>query len=181
MFELTGLKDIYLQQFHTFGSPKRIQKKDEIEWIQETYQVDLHRIVSIGYYALINLEAVSADSILACAKWIKVSDIQELAMDHFHILKMGLEHLQKELKTNPMVGFELLPDKFTLRQLQTVYEVILGKRLDNRNFRKKILSAKYIKSLKERQKGVAHKPAQLYRFDEKVYQASRRENYSFSI
>jgi hypothetical protein len=97
-----------------------------------------------------------------------------LIFDHKDIILKALDALRKELRTEP-IGFELLPKKFTLRQLQNLYEVILGTALDNRNFRKKIGKLEYLIPLHEREVGVNHKPAQFYKFDKKIYKKQQKD------
>jgi hypothetical protein len=113
-------------------------------------------------------------------KWYPVADVGELAFDHNLILQSALEALRRELLYEP-IGFELLPEKFTLSQLQKLYEVVLGVNLDKRNFRKKISRMKYLISLDEKQRGVAHKPARLYMFSREVYEKTRKEVLDFNI
>lgn len=105
------------------------------------------------------------------AEWINVDGIEDLAFDHLEILKSGLLTLRNKMQFEP-VGIELLPEKFTIRQLQNLYEIILGKNLDNRNFRKKVLKANYLMALDEKEKDVSHKPARLFNFNKKLYENS---------
>ena len=115
--------------------------------------------------------------LLESSQWVNVSDIPQLMFDHNEIVQKAIEQLRHEMLTEP-VGFELLPKKFTITQLQTLQEVLLGQQIDNRNFRKKILKLKYIVPLNEREKGVSHKPAGLYRFDKKLYNRYKRNSGS---
>ena len=179
--ELTGLKDIYLQQFAFFGKPNRISRKVDIEWLNNTTGHDIHRVVTAAYYSLINVTASSSESAIKNnATWIDIQHIPQLAFDHSTIISRGLEHLQGKLRNEP-IGFELLPVKFTIRELQTLYEVILGCILDNRNFRKKILKSKYMVQLEEKQSGVAHKPAYYYRFDRNIYEKHISASLGFNF
>lgn len=182
LHELTGLSNIYLQQFQTYGNPNRISKNEDVEWIKQIYDIDIQRIVSIAYYALINIDDSSTDykTLNERAIWMDIDICQKLAFDHSEMCEKALETLQLHLKTEP-IGFELLPDKFTIRQLQTVYEAILGIELDNRNFRKKVLKAKYLKKLDEYQKGEAYRPALLYMFDKVMYEKYKEDDYGFSF
>ncbi|NNE28461.1 MAG: NUDIX hydrolase, partial [Saprospiraceae bacterium] len=113
-------------------------------------------------------------------KWEEVSRMGTLAFDHNQILNACLERLKENLRTRP-VGFELLPRKFTLTELQHLYEAILNTQLDKRNFRKKILSMNLLEDLNEMQEGVAHRPARLYQFDRKRYQELLSKGISFEI
>jgi hypothetical protein len=179
--ELTGLKDIYLQQFAFFGLADRISRKVDIEWLNSTTGHDIQRVVTAAYYSLINIsESSSASAIKNNAAWIDTQHIPDLAFDHRSIINKGLAHLQLKLRNEP-IGFELLPEKFTIRELQTLYEIILGCKLDNRNFRKKVLKSKYMVQLEEKQNGVAHKPAYFYRFDRHIYEKHKSASLGFNF
>jgi len=179
--ELTGLKDIYLQQFAFFGHPYRISRPRDIAWLNATTGHQIQRVVTAAYYSLINITDTNSESaIMNKARWMDVKQVPALAFDHGSIISTGLAHLQHTLRNEP-IGFELLPEKFTIRELQTLYEVILDCRLDNRNFRKKILKSKYIIQLEEKQSGVAHKPAYYYRFDRGVYEEHKNESLGINI
>jgi len=179
--ELTGLKDIFLQQFAVFGKPDRISQQVDMDWLLETTGLEIHRVVTAAYYSLIHIgETNSYFAIKNSASWIDVKEIPKLAFDHATIIQEGLKHLQHSLRNEP-IGFELLPDKFTIRELQTLYEVILDCRLDNRNFRKKILKSNYLVQSEEKQTGVAHKPAFYYRFDKTRYERQKKESLGFNF
>ncbi len=181
--ELTGMQNIFLKQFHAFGALDRISGDGDRMWIENTYQVKTERIVSVAYYSLVKIEESNPTSsnLNETANWYNIDDITTLAFDHETILETGLKAIRQELFLNPIIGFKLLPEKFTIRQLQKLYEIILNTKLDNRNFRKKILQAKYIKPLGEKQTGVAHKPALLYSFEEEEYLESRKQIVNFHI
>ena len=165
LFELTNLKGIYLEQFHTFGNPNRIKKEDDLEWLNVIRKNPDARVITIAYYALVKMEDYipSPSSYAEKAEWKDVLDIPELAFDHNKILRKALKKLRKEVSVHT-VGFELLPEKFTLGQLQQLYEVILDMKLDKRNFRKAIKKMDTVLALEEKQKGVLHKPAQLFTY-----------------
>jgi len=157
LHELTGLSDIYMEQYYTFG------------------EVDRHpqgRVITVAYYAILRLGGDKAlkplTSYAKKAQWINVRELPKLAFDHQHIFEKGLEKIKRRIKHLP-IAFELLPEKFTLTQVQNVYELILGKKLDKRNFRKKILSFGVLKELDEKQKGVSFRAATLYKFDRRKY------------
>ncbi len=167
--ELTGLGNIYLRQFRVFGSPDRISQERDLRWLRETTGLPVERVVTVAYYSLIKIdESRREPAEQNNAGWFALSDISDLAFDHALILREGLRTLRKKLQYEP-VGMQLLPRKFTIRQLQNLYEIIMGRALDNRNFRKKVLKADYLIGLDEKETGVAHKPARLFRFDKKVY------------
>lgn len=165
--ELTGLRNVYLEQVKTFG------------------KVDRHpfgRVITISYFSLVKISnySIQPASIALKAKWHSVAEVNELAFDHTEILQACFDQLKSSVKSRP-VGFELLPHKFTLTQLQHLYEAILETELDKRNFRKKILSMDLLVDLQETQEGVAHRPAKLYRFDRSKYEAFLKEGFSFEL
>ncbi|MCU0430135.1 MAG: hypothetical protein MUF42_09200 [Cytophagaceae bacterium] len=112
--------------------------------------------------------------------WHPISDLPALVFDHRIILEKSLNHLKEKVKFHP-VGFELLPEKFTLTELQNLYEVILGKELDKRNFRKKILGMDLIIKTSESQKGVAHRAARFFRFDPERYKLLIEQGFNFKL
>lgn len=167
--ELTSLEGIYLKQFHAFGDPKRVKDLKDREWLRTFRAHPERRVVTVGYYSLVNLYDYNpiASSFAGKTKWIDVYEIPELAFDHNNIVNHALETFRHELIADH-IGFELLPDKFTLTQLQHLHEIILNKKLDKRNFRKVVLKMESIKPLDEKQTGAPHKPAQLFKFQKKV-------------
>jgi len=179
--ELTGLQNIFLKPFAVFGKPERINKKTDLNWFKKTTGTEIQRVVTTAYFALININDSKSDYALKNnASWIDINQVPRLAFDHQEIMSKGLNHLQDALRNEP-IGFELLPEKFTIRELQTLYEVILNCRLDNRNFRKKILKAKYLVQLDEKQAGVAHKPAYFYGFDKNIYDNNKKNSLGFNF
>jgi 8-oxo-dGTP diphosphatase len=180
--ENTGLSNIYLKQFKSFGSPDRLKRQErDLVWLKQIDHPEEH-VITIAYYSLIDIsEQRNAELVLSDnARWYPVHEVNDLVMDHMDILKIALDHLRIELLNQP-IGFELLPDKFTLSQMQKLYEVILGTTFDKRNFRKKISSMKYLIPLNEKQVGVAHKPARLYIFSREVYTKTKKDNFDFSV
>ncbi len=169
--ELTGLKDIYLEQVGAFGDPNRICKDSDREWLQSIRAEPEARVITVAYFTLVKMPdyAPQASSFAKTAGWASVNQINELAFDHFEILQDAKEKLKQKIKIQP-IGFNLLPEKFTLSQLHRLYESILEKPLDKRNFRRKIQKLDIVTSLKEKQRGVPHKPSQLFKFNEVRYQ-----------
>jgi 8-oxo-dGTP diphosphatase len=180
--ENTGLSNIYLKQFKSFGSPDRLKRKPrDLEWLRQIDHPEEH-VITVAYYSLIDTSEQSSSELFLSdnARWYPVLEVTDLVMDHMDILTGALDHLRVELLNEP-IGFELLPDKFTLSQMQKLYEVILGTNFDKRNFRKKISSMKYLIPLNEKQVGVAHKPARLYIFSREVYTKTKKDNFDFSV
>lgn len=165
--QLAGLEDIFLEQLYTFGNLTRHP---------------LGRVLTVSYYALI--KPADSDLIPASfakrAEWMAISDIKELAFDHFKILSAALSRLKNKIRYQP-IGFNLLPEKFTLTQLQNLYEIILDTDFDKRNFRKKILKMDILIPTEERQQGVSHRAARLYKFDMEKYEELQTMGFNYSI
>ncbi|MGE0079155.1 MAG: NUDIX domain-containing protein [Bacteroidales bacterium] len=179
--ELTGLKDIYLKRFDVFGDVSRMQNTADVQWLRDFTGLDIERVVTIAYYSLVKLnEANSNGGVLANAHWININEIPQLAFDHNQIVTSALMVIRKELRTDP-IGFELLPERFSIRQVQNLYEVILGISIDNRNFRKRFLKLSYIRALDEKEENVSHKPALLYSFDRNEYEQQQKRMLEFLL
>ncbi|MBI1307580.1 MAG: NUDIX domain-containing protein [Bacteroidetes bacterium] len=170
LYELTGLKNIFLEQFFTFGSPNRISKKEDLDWLKKIRAHPEARVITVAYYSLVKIEDYkpTPSGFASNAIWVPIHKVPQLAFDHNEIFDKAIEFLKRKIYHEP-VGFELLPEKFTLAQLQRLYEIILHTRMDKRNFRRKILKAQFVVPLQEKQTGVAHKPAMLYKFDKKKF------------
>ncbi len=165
--EETGVSRLYLEQLYTFGDLGRDPRE---------------RVVSVAYYALVKLSdhRVKAATDAREAAWFSVDDLPKLAFDHDKIVQMALARLKTKVRYQP-IGFELLPPKFTLSALQRLYESVLEKPLDKRNFRKKVLSMGFLEDLDEVEQDVAHRAARLYRFDKKRYQELTKEGFHFEL
>ncbi len=182
LYDITGLENIYLEQFYTFGQVNRVMSDKDQLWIKHVNQGFSDRVLTVAYMSLI--DSTKAKLLVKDKKvqWFPVDLISnmELGFDHKQIYYKALETLRNKVKVEP-IAFELLPERFTLTQLQKLYEALLGTAIDRRNFRKKVAQMKYVISLKEKQKGVAHKPAQLYIFSREVYEKTRSEKITFII
>lgn len=146
--EETGVERVFLEQLYTFGEPKRDPRG---------------RVITVTYYALVaNSHILRSGTDAADATWFSLNELPQLAFDHLSIIEYAHQRIANKLDYSN-VGFELLPEKFTLTELQLVHEAILGESLDKRNFRRKILQKGIVEPSKEWQK-TGRKPAQLYRF-----------------
>ena len=174
--EMTGIRNIYLKQLHVFSDPDRIVGQ-ELSWLQEYYKVKTDRVITVAYYSLLKLnKGIELHTRRKRAVWIDVQQVCHLALDHKKILMEALSTLSRELIHSP-IAFELLPRKFTIRQLQSLYEGILGIEIDNRNFRKKIFSQGYLVPSTEYEANVAHKPARYYTFNKTAYEKELRRKF----
>jgi len=163
----TGIEDIYLKQVQTFGVTNR---------------VPYNRVLTIAYYALINPDYhdLKLSPLAKAVKWFEIDKLPDVIFDTNEIIEKALEKLRAEVQYHP-IGFHMLPKKFTLTHLQTLYEVILGKKLDTRNFRKKIMNMGLLVDTNEKQANVAHRAARLYSFDADIYHKLKKEGLNFRI
>jgi hypothetical protein len=176
----TGLDNIYLEQFYTFGDTNRLHHERDQLWLKGKFPMMSDHVISVGYCSLVNSAKVKPDLQHQDTSWFPVDNLPLLGFDHETMIMKALEFLRDKIRKEP-IGFELLPEKFTLTLLQNLYETVLGIKLDRRNFRKKVAQMKYIISLDEKQKGVAHKPAQVFIFSKDVYERTKKEKLDFSI
>jgi 8-oxo-dGTP diphosphatase len=167
LVEETGLKNVFLEQLYTFGAINRDPRE---------------RVVSVAHFALVKLSdhRARAATDAANAEWFPVSKVLALAFDHADILTIALARLKGKVRYEP-IGFELLPPRFTLSQLQHLYEAILEKDLDKRNFRKKVLGFGLLVPLKQMQMTGRHRPAQLFSFDAEKYAKLKKRGFNFEV
>jgi ADP-ribose pyrophosphatase YjhB (NUDIX family) len=166
LYELTGLTDIYLEQLNTYGEVDR----DPGE-----------RTISVAYFALLKIQNLDADLIKKHgAFWVPISKLPKLIFDHNLMVQKAIRRLRRRAKSEP-TGFELLPRKFTLPQLQGLYEAIYQTYFDNRNFRKKVLSMNILRKLNEKDKTSSKKGAYYYKFDRKKYYRLLQNGFQFDI
>jgi len=159
--KITGLSDLYLEQVQTFSDPNRHP---------------LGRVISVAYYSLIKTDKYELiDKEHKHLQWVPITSTEEMAFDHQQIMNLCYNRLKKRLRERP-VGFSLLPKKFTLIQLQRLYEIILGIKLDKRNFRRKLKATGLLKDLGEVQQDVSHRPAKLFTFDYERYAEMKNSN-----
>ena len=165
--EEAGLKGVFLEQLYTFGTVDRDPRE---------------RVVSVAYYSLVKLAAheTKAATDAADAKWFPISQLPKLGFDHANIVSTALARLKGKVQYQP-IGFELLPPKFTLSQLQHLYEAVLETDLDKRNFRKKVLGFSLLVALKETRMFGRHRPAQLFRFDADKYAKLKKRGFNFEL
>lgn len=163
-----GLKGLYLKQTSIFSEPDRVSH-DELKWICEYHGINTDRVVTVGYYALVKLDkAMMSFTCRQGAVWKNIDDINVLIMDHIDILSDALSFLQKDIMLSP-IAFQLLPKKFTIRQLQNLLEAVFGVEIDNRNFRKRLFSSDILLETDDMEKHVSHKPARLYTLNKTVF------------
>jgi 8-oxo-dGTP diphosphatase len=165
--EEAGVTDVYLEQLYTFGALARDPRE---------------RVVTVAYYALAKLSdhRIRAATDAMGVGWFALDDLPKLAFDHAEIIATARERLRGKVRYAP-IGFELLPPRFSLTQLQRLYELVRGEALDKRNFRKKILSMDLLVETDEVEQGVRHRAARLYRFDRKKYEKLAKQGFEFAM
>ena len=172
--ERTGLSQLFLQQFHLFGDAVRYNQNDTWQRLNIAINMDgswPERTISVGYYALVDYTKVipAADFMSDECRWWEVGDLPSLLYDHQYIIEVALKTLRLQLNWQP-IGLNLMPEKFTIPDLQRLYEAVMGRLLDARNFHKKMMGINILTRLDERRTGGAHKSPYLYQFDEENYQ-----------
>ena len=165
--EETGVADVFLEQLYTFGAVERDPRE---------------RVVSVAYFALVKSTAHHplGGTDAADARWFPAAELPALAFDHAGIVTAAVARLRAKLRYEP-IGFELLPEKFTLGELQRLYETVLEEPLDKRNFRKKLLGMELLEALDEYQRDVSHRAAQYYRFNRTRYDQLRKRGFNFEL
>ena len=159
--EETGLDSAYMEQFHTFSTPERDPRE---------------RVITIAYYALVKIQEVKGGDDAASARWFPLDEIPSLAFDHDYILRMATQHLREQIHFQP-IGFDLLPEKFTLKELQVHYEAILGINFDRRNFSKKMMHLEILTDLEETIWPTPKREAKLYKFNAEKYEELKRKGF----
>ncbi|EIA08778.1 NUDIX hydrolase [Flavobacterium frigoris] len=176
LYQRTGAENIYLQQFKIFSDLNRSNGLfDDFEdtlWNKQ-------RFLSVGFYALVDFQQVNLvmDDISDACEWISIEDLPDFMMDHREIFDKALETLRRQLNHKP-IGYNLLPEKFTMPELQKLYEIILGKKLNRGNFYRKMLRYDILEKLEESRKGGAHKAPDLYKFDIEKYQMALTNGFN---
>ncbi|TRX40350.1 NUDIX hydrolase [Flavobacterium restrictum] len=173
LHQRTGVTNIYLQQFRVFSDLNR--SEGFFEAFENTIW-NKQRFLSVGFYALVDFSTVKlvVDNFSDACEWKAIDELPELMMDHQYIFDKALGTLRKELNYKP-IGFNLLPEKFTMPELQKLYEIILGKKLNRGNFFRKMLRYDILIKLDESRKGGAHKAPDLYKFDVEKYQLALKD------
>ena len=155
----TGLDDVYLEQVHSFGKINRHPGG---------------RVVTVAYCSLINIQHHKLKILDNELHWHDVASVKDLAFDHKRIFDLSLQRLQKRVQEHPL-GFSLLPNKFSLRELQNLYEAILSIKLDRRNFRKKFFAMNFLVDMDEIEQNLPHRPGKLYKFDYDKYEKNKKK------
>ncbi|MCU4163467.1 NUDIX hydrolase [Carboxylicivirga caseinilyticus] len=184
--ERIGLENIFLKQFDVFSNPERSKHAPEIlELIKKIGRYDVSvfqsRFISIGLYALLDHTKVTTtlDRYSDKSKWVAIDKVKNTILDHKEIINTALKTLRLQISYTP-IGYNLLPQKFTMPEMQSLYETILGKKLDRRNFQRKMNAYNILNKLDEKREGVAHKAPFLYEFNQENYKEALKNGFNNS-
>lgn len=178
LFDLTGLENIYLEEFRTFNDPDRISKPLDKLWLKNIDRDPSFPVVSVGYFALLSTNDIKLKWKGREVKWVPVNEVGTLGFDHNHILKEALIALRNKMKQEP-IGFELLPAKFSLTQLQRVYEKVFDTKFTTLSFRKIIENLDFIEPYNEVYKNTNNRSVQLYVYKENEYRKNSMRTLDF--
>ena len=163
--EETGLENAYIEQFNTYSDPGRDPRE---------------RVITIAHYALVRIQEVKGGDDAAKAQWFPIDKVPQLAFDHDKILRDAMRKLREKIHFEP-IGFELLPEKFTMKELQILYESILGVKFDRRNFAKKMMHYELLNQLDETVRPTAKRDALLYSFNKENYELFKKKGFQMEF
>lgn len=169
LHELTGIKKMVLKQFKCFADPLRASNKVDIKWMDKEYKHHIDRIITVAYLSLCKIDHKINSTKYDTVDWYPIDEVPSLPFDHNKIINESLIEIRKWIESDFSIIFELLPKRFTIRQLYQLYSALSEKRIDIKNFHKKISSFNYIIPLEEIEANVSHRAARYYRFDAKIF------------
>ena len=174
--ELTGIHNMSLKQFKTFTSPARVADEEDIQWLEYAYHNPIDRLITITYLSLCKItRKLNVASKYKAAEWIPIGQLPLMPFDHNVIVEESLNEIRNWVENDPMILFELLPIKFTATELRLLYEAIHNRKLDARNFHKKLNQMPFVLPLNEYEENVKHRAARYYKFDRVAY--NKRKKY----
>lgn len=169
LYEITGIKKMVLKQFRCFADPQRASDPGDAKWMEEEYKFSIDRIITVAYLSLCRIDQKMNSTKYDTVDWFPIDKIPNLPFDHNLIVKESLVEIRKWIESDFTIIFELLPKKFTIRQLYQLYNDLSERYIDIKNFHKKISGFNYIIPLEEIEKNVSHRAARYYKFDAKIY------------
>ncbi|MBO6201408.1 MAG: NUDIX hydrolase [Chryseobacterium sp.] len=169
LHEITGIKKMVLKQFRCFADPKRASDPSDAKWMEEEYKFGIDRVITVAYLSLCRIDQKMNSTKYDTVDWFPIDKIPNLPFDHNLIVRESLIEIRKWIESDFSIIFELLPKKFTIRQLYQLYNDLSERYIDIKNFHKKISGFNYIIPLEEIEKNVSHRAARYYKFDAKVY------------
>lgn len=172
LHELTGLSNVPMAQFRSYGSAHRTDNKKDVLWLENVVKMKISRVVTVAYVAAISIDEQINNSIKNTeAVWTKIDEVPSLAFDHNTIVLDALQNLKNTLNYNGSLLFSMLPEKFTIQQFRMLLEALVGRKIDNANIYKKIAQRPYIVPLEEKQTGGSHRAARYYAFDKPAWES----------
>lgn len=175
LHEITGIKKMILKQFKCFADPKRASNENDIIWMGQEYKHNIDRIITVAYLSLCRIDQKINSTKYDTVDWFPIDKIPVLPFDHNLIIKESLIEIRKWVESDFSIIFELLPKKFTIRQLHQLYNDLSGRQIDIKNFHKKISSFNYIIALDEMEANVSHRAARYYKFDPKIFKKTNHK------
>lgn len=173
--EATGLKRVTLKQFRSFGSPERTKNEEDVQWLENASKMKITRIVTVAYLALckIGRKTTMGDDKSDSLIWAPVNELPHLPFDHKEIVDAAVQEMGQWVEIDPRIVFDYLPPKFTAYQLRRIFEIVYDRKIDVRNFHKKMSAMDYVVQTDEFETGVNHRAARYYRFDKIKYNKQR--------
>lgn len=166
LHDLTGLDNISMFQYRTYGSAHRTDNPKDVHWLEKAMKMKISRIITVAYIAAINIDEKIKNSIVGTeAIWVKLRDVPALAFDHNAIVADSFEFVKRMLTLDDNIVFSILPKKFTILQYRQMLESITGRKIDNANIYKKVAQMPYIVPLKEKETGMMHRAARFFKYD----------------
>jgi len=175
LLELTGIKKMILKQFKCFADPNRASNQNDIKWMGEEYKHNIDRIITVAYLSLCRIDHKINSTKYDTVDWHPIDKVPQLPFDHNKIIEESLIEIRKWIDSDFSIIFVLLPKKFTIRQLYQLYNALSEKKIDIKNFHKKISSFSYIIPLDEIETNVSHRAARYYKFDPKIYKKTQNK------
>ncbi|UQB68887.1 NUDIX hydrolase [Epilithonimonas zeae] len=175
LLELTGIKKMVLKQFKCFADPNRASNQNDIKWMGEEYKHNIDRIITVAYLSLCRIDHKINSTKYDTVDWHPIDKVPQLPFDHNKIIDESLIEIRKWIDSDFSIIFVLLPKKFTIRQLYQLYNALSEKKIDIKNFHKKISSFSYIIPLDEIETNVSHRAARYYKFDPKIYKKTQNK------
>lgn len=175
LLELTGIKKMVLKQFKCFADPNRASNQNDIKWMGEEYKHNIDRIITVAYLSLCRIDHKINSTKYDTVDWHPIDKVPQLPFDHNKIIAESLMEIKKWIDSDFSIIFVLLPKKFTIRQLYQLYNALSEKKIDIKNFHKKISSFSYIIPLDEIETNVSHRAARYYKFDPKIYKKTQNK------
>jgi hypothetical protein len=176
LHELTGIRRMNLRQFRCFASPDRARHPDDIKWMNNAYQSHIDRLITVAYLSLCKIDKrLNNVSGFKSAKWCRLNELPVMPFDHNKIVEASRDEIRRWVEHDPAMMFELLSQKFTVSQFHALYEAVYNRKIDIRNFHKKVKNMAYVVPLDEKQANVTHRAARYYKFDKHIYKTTKNQ------